>query len=146
MPRPCRVRQVLEVEVADVKQRLQCHRARVRHLEVEIGRAQGRAELWRGAAPVSRDDRVQAMERELAFLEQARETPPRPDPERTAPGGSPGTLLQLVAPLQAARLRDRLDEQRRAIDRLRVLQEALQARVAEAPPRERDFAADVPVS
>ena len=74
MPRPCRVRQVLEVEVADVKQRLQCHRARVRHLEVEIGRAQGRAELWRGAAPVSRDDRVQAMERELAFLEQARET------------------------------------------------------------------------
>jgi len=99
-----------------VKQRLQCHRARVRHLEVEIGRAQGRAELWRGAAPVSRDDRVQAMERELAFLEQA------------------------------ARLRDRLDEQRRAIDRLRFLQEALQARVAEAPPRERDFAADVPVS
>lgn len=51
---------MLEVEVGDVEQRVTCHRVRVMHLEGELGKANCQAEIWNGAAPVSRDDRIQA--------------------------------------------------------------------------------------
>lgn len=65
--------------------------------------------MWRGAAPASRGDRIQAMERELAFLELG------------------------------ARLRGRLSEQRLALDRLQLLRRALEDRVDALPKREREF-------
>ena len=66
-----KVREVLEAEMADARHRSLKHRERARWLEAQLDQAEKRAELWRGATPASQADRVQGMERELAFLELA---------------------------------------------------------------------------
>ncbi|KAL3926752.1 MAG: hypothetical protein SGPRY_003155 [Prymnesium sp.] len=65
------VREVIEAEMQDARHRTLKHRERARWLEGQLDRAEKRAEMWRAAAPASRADRIQAMERELAFLELA---------------------------------------------------------------------------
>ncbi|KAL1527275.1 hypothetical protein AB1Y20_015950 [Prymnesium parvum] len=78
-----RVREVLEVEMQDARHRLLKHRERIRWLEANVAQAEKRAEMWRGATPASEADRVLAMERELAFLEQAGRLRARLDEQRT---------------------------------------------------------------
>eukprot|EP00967_Tisochrysis_lutea_P022445 scaffold25540_cov35-Tisochrysis_lutea.AAC.1 len=104
-------REVLLVEIEDLKQRMQCHRSRVRHLEEALTKAETRAEQWRGTSPVSREDRIQAMERELAFLELS------------------------------SRLRDRLSEQRLAIERLSGLKVLLEEKCHQGRPTQRSAVA-----
>lgn len=65
------VREVLEVEMQDARHRKLKHRERVRWLEAELDLAEKRAAMWKGATPSSEADRIQAMERELAYLELA---------------------------------------------------------------------------
>ena len=93
-------REVLRAELGDARHRGRLHRERSRWLEGELGLAEGKAGMWRGATPASEADRVQAMERELAFLELAN------------------------------RLRERLGEQRAAAVRLRRREKAIVARLA----------------
>jgi len=92
-------REVLTDEIADVRHRESLHRSRARHLDQELLRAERRAEQWRGAVPSTQTDRIQAMERELAFLELA------------------------------SRLRERAAEQRLALERLGRLRAALVERM-----------------
>jgi len=93
-------REVLRVELQDATHRESKHRDRARWLEGELALAEQKASMWRGATPSTEYDRVQAMERELNFLELAN------------------------------RLRDRLADQRLALQRLAVRRRALSERLA----------------
>ena len=46
--------------------------------------AENKAQMWKGAAPASQADRIQAMERELGFLEMAARVRQRLGEQRTA--------------------------------------------------------------
>lgn len=103
-------REVLRAELQDARHRASKHRERARWLEGEAALAAKKAAMWRGATPASQADRVQAMERELAFLELAE------------------------------RLRNRLSDQRLALQQLKGRERALTDRLAtmgasSAPPR-----------
>jgi curved DNA-binding protein CbpA len=100
MLREVRVREVVEAELQDARHRSLKHRERITWLEAQLAQAENKAAMWKGAAPSSEADRVQAMERELAFLELG------------------------------ARLRERLDEQRTAIGLLRRREAMLLERLA----------------
>ena len=93
-------REVLRSELSDARHRSAKHRDRVRWLESELNLANKKAEMWRGAAPATESDRIQALERELAFLELAN------------------------------RYRSRLGEQRIALQRLKAREKALTQRLA----------------
>ena len=93
-------REVLRSELSDAHHRTTKHRERARWLEAELALATKKAGMWRGATPASEADRVQGMERELAFLELAN------------------------------RLRERLGEQREALALLRKRERAIQDRLA----------------
>ena len=93
-------REVLRVELQDATHRESRHRERARWLEGELALAEQKAALWKGATPSTRFDRLQAMERELAFLELAN------------------------------RLRDRLGDQRLALQQLKIRKQALAERLA----------------
>jgi len=95
-----RNREVLRAELGDAKHRSSKHRERVRWLENELQAATQKAEIWKGATPASEADRVQAMERELAFLELSN------------------------------RLRTRLGEQRTMAARVRAREKAIETRLA----------------
>ena len=95
-----RNREVLRAELGDARHRGSRHRERVRWLESELDQAERKAELWRGATPASESDRLQAMERELAFLELSN------------------------------RLRTRLGEQRQMAAALKAREKALVTRLA----------------
>ncbi len=88
----------LEVEIADLRHRAKLHRERTRWLEAELARAEKRAAAWHGATASTSAERLGGMERELAFLEQAN------------------------------RIRERSEEQRVALRRLRSLEAALMRR------------------
>ena len=92
-------REVLRIELSDARHRGTKHRERARWLEDNLRLAENKAEIWRGATPASEADRVQAMERELAFLELAN------------------------------RLRERLGEQRTAVALLRKRERAIEQRL-----------------
>ena len=93
----CVVREVLATELDDVHRRRQAQRERLRQLLSETERADGRAAAWHGATPSTSGDRIQALERELAFLELANRLRDRVETARVA-------LEQLDA-LHAALLR-----------------------------------------
>ena len=93
-------REVLRAELQDATHRASRHRDRARWLESELAQAEHKASIWRGATPASEADRVQAMQRELDFLELAR------------------------------RLRGRLSDQRLALQQLKVRDNALRTRLA----------------
>ena len=93
-------REVLRVELQDATHRESKHRERARWLEGELLVAEKKAAMWHGATPATEFDRVQAMERELHFLELAN------------------------------RLRDRLSDQRLALQQLAVRRKALSSRLA----------------
>ena len=95
-----RNQEVLRAELQDARHRASKHRERARWLEGELKLAEHKASMWRGATPASAADRIQAMERELAFLELAN------------------------------RLRDRLGEQRLALQQLDRRQRALTDRLS----------------
>ena len=92
-------REVLRVELQDATHRESRHRERARWLEGELALAEQKASMWKGATPSTEFDRLQAMERELAFLELAN------------------------------RLRDRLSDQRLALQQLGVRKHALAERL-----------------
>jgi IS4 transposase len=79
--------------IARLKRQLEAERAKT-------ALAEQKAALWKGATPSTRFDRLQAMERELAFLELAN------------------------------RLRDRLGDQRLALQQLKIRKQALAERLA----------------
>merc|ERR1711871_244496 len=87
--------EVLRCELNDARHRSRKHRERVTWLEGELDSAKRRAAMWRGASPGTESERVEALERELAFLQLGR------------------------------RLRERLGEQRFAIERLKKREKAL---------------------
>eukprot|EP00320_Phaeocystis_rex_P000458 CAMPEP_0119077316 /NCGR_PEP_ID=MMETSP1178-20130426/94384_1 /TAXON_ID=33656 /ORGANISM="unid sp, Strain CCMP2000" /LENGTH=309 /DNA_ID=CAMNT_0007059667 /DNA_START=42 /DNA_END=967 /DNA_ORIENTATION=+ len=69
--RACSNREVLTAELEDLQLSLQLTRQRMRSLEHQAERAEAKAAMWRGASPASEADRVQAMQRELDYLELA---------------------------------------------------------------------------
>ena len=70
--RACSNREVLTAEQADLRLHLALLRQRMRSLEEQSERAEAKAAMWRGASPSSEADRMQAMQRELDYLELAR--------------------------------------------------------------------------
>tara|TARA_B110001452_G_scaffold174330_1_gene146126 strand:+ start:118 stop:1068 length:951 start_codon:yes stop_codon:yes gene_type:complete len=64
-------REVLDAELKDLRLACSLHRQRLRALDEQIEQADARAAIWRGAAPSSQADRLNAMQRELDFLDQA---------------------------------------------------------------------------
>lgn len=65
-------REVLRAELADAKHRATKHRERARWLEAELALSSKKASMWRGATPGTETDRVNAMSRELEWLELTR--------------------------------------------------------------------------
>ena len=88
-------REVLRSELADGRHRTLKHRERVRYLEAELELAAKKADMWRGATPGSESERVQSLQRELEYLQLAK------------------------------RLRERVGEQRVALERLKAREQAL---------------------
>ena len=70
--RSCANREVLLAEQVDLRLSLSLLRQRMRSLDEQAERAEAKAAMWRGAAPASEADRLQAMQRELDYLELAR--------------------------------------------------------------------------
>lgn len=69
--RECTNREVLDAELKDLRLACSLRRQRLRALDEQIEQADARAAIWRGAAPSSQADRLNAMQRELDFLDQA---------------------------------------------------------------------------
>jgi hypothetical protein len=86
---------VLRSELADARHRTLKHRERVRYLEAELELAAKKADMWRGATPGSESERVQSLQRDLEYLQLAK------------------------------RLRERVGEQRVALERLKAREQAL---------------------
>ena len=96
---------MLTTELEDLRLTQSLLRQRMRSLEQQAERAEAKAAMWRGATPGNKEEREDAMRRELAFLDHAR------------------------------RLRARLDEQRAESERLKLLQRRLRARLDDLPLR-----------
>ena len=79
-----RIDEVLATELDDVHRRRQAQRERLRQLLSETERADARAAAWHGATPSTSGDRIQALERELAFLELANRLRDRVETARVA--------------------------------------------------------------
>lgn len=94
-------REVLRSELADARHRTLKHRERARWLEAELELANKKAAMWRGATPGSESERMQSLERELNYLQFGK------------------------------RLRERLGDQRLALERLKAREQALTARLAD---------------
>jgi len=98
-------REVLLDELADVRHRKRLHRERLVRLRDELERTDRRAEIWRKATPGTQGERIEAMRRELDYLDLA------------------------------SRLRERLSDQRLALERIELLIVALEARLDQLPAR-----------
>ena len=61
--------EVLRGELQDAQHRITKHRERVRWLEGELALAENKAAMWHGATPGSESERVNFMERELSYLQ-----------------------------------------------------------------------------
>ena len=98
-------REVLRSELADARHRRLKHNERVRYLEAELKLAEEKAAMWRGATPGSESERTQCLERELAYLQLGK------------------------------RLRERVGEQRLALERIKAREKAITERLATMPAR-----------
>lgn len=77
-------REVLTTELEDLRLTQSLLRQRMRSLEQQAERAEAKASMWRGATPASEADRVQAMQRELDYLELAHQLRGRLTAQRLA--------------------------------------------------------------
>ena len=77
-------REVLTTELEDLRLTQSLLRQRMRSLEQQAERAEAKAAMWRGATPASEADRVQAMQRELDYLELAHQLRGRLTAQRLA--------------------------------------------------------------